>query len=82
MSATGLTVRYVVTSGDAHHLYLEDWLEEETFAATKFFMTGVKFPTTRNGKKLLAKPQHKVRIELVSLLLNPRWRTAPTGSVC
>jgi len=65
MSATGLTVRYVVTSGDAHHLYLEDWLEEETFAATKFFMTGVKFPTTRNGKKLLAKPQHKVRIELI-----------------
>jgi len=62
-TAAGLPIKYVMTSGCWHHLYLEDWIA--AFAEpVKFLMTSAKFPVTRNGTKLLADEAMKARIEV------------------
>ena len=61
-----LKIKYIMSSGCWHHLYLEDWINafEEP---VKFLMTSAKFPETRNGQKLLSIPEMKARLELYDL---------------
>lgn len=59
---TGLPLSLIVSSGDAHHMALRDWLV--AFPDTQFVMSGLKFPKTRNGKELLSIPEYANRIEL------------------
>jgi hypothetical protein len=59
----GLKVTIIVASGDFHHLSMKMWLE--AFPETKFIHSALKFPTTRNGKDILANETWKKQIELV-----------------
>lgn len=61
---TGLSLTLIVSSGDAHHMALRDWLE--AFPQTQFVMSGLKFPRTRNGKSILANEDYANRIELAT----------------
>ena len=60
---TGKKLVVVMSSGDWHHMFVRWWLE--AFPSTKFVMSGLKFPTTRNGTAVLANPIFKKQIELV-----------------
>ena len=60
---TGKKLVVVMSSGDWHHMFVKWWLE--AFPSTKFVMSGLKFPTTRNGTAVLANPVFKKQIELV-----------------
>lgn len=60
---TGLNLFKIVGSGDFHHMALKFWLE--AFPQVLVVQSGLKFPTTRNGKEILANPDFKKRIELV-----------------
>ena len=60
---TGLELTVIVTSGDMHHLSMTEWLE--AYPKAKFIHSALKFPTTRNGQKILAEPKFKDCIELV-----------------
>ena len=62
-AASGLTIKYIMSSGCWHHLYLEDWMAAFPLPVS-FLMTSAKFPETRNGQKLLAAPDTKGRIEV------------------
>lgn len=58
----GLTVRVIATSGDFHHLSMKGWLD--AFPDVTFIHSDLKFPTTRNGKEILANESYKKRIIL------------------
>ncbi|KAL3918932.1 MAG: hypothetical protein SGILL_004008 [Bacillariaceae sp.] len=60
---TGLRLTVIVTSGDFHHMSLTSWLE--AYPNAKFIHSALKFPTTRNGKEILANEAWKKQIELV-----------------
>lgn len=59
---TGLKLTLIVGSGDQHHMALKSWLEE--FPDVKIIQSGLKFPTTANGKEILANEEWKSRITL------------------
>lgn len=61
---TGLSLSLIVSSGDAHHMALRDWLV--AFPNTQFVMPGLKFPKTRNGKEILGVKSYADRIELAN----------------
>jgi len=52
---TGLEVRYVLSTGGGHHLYLRHWHDE--FATAKVLLPPVRIPRTNNGKELMALPR-------------------------
>lgn len=60
---TGLKLTIIVSSGDFHHMSMKAWLK--AFPDTKFIHSALKFPTTRNGKEILANETWKKQIELV-----------------
>ncbi|CAB9517999.1 expressed unknown protein [Seminavis robusta] len=61
--ASGLKLELIVGSGDFHHMAMADWLKE--FPDVKIVHSALKFPTTRNGKKILENEEWKARLELV-----------------
>lgn len=60
--ASGLKVKYIMTSGCWHHLYLDQWLA--SFPDAQFLFPKAKFPETRNGKQVLADQAKAARVLL------------------
>jgi hypothetical protein len=58
----GLALKLIVTSGDFHHMSMSGWLD--AFPEAIFVHSALKFPTTRNGKEILANKKYKKRIIL------------------
>lgn len=58
----GLKLKMIVSSGDFHHMSMKGWLD--AFPHTTFVQSGLKFPTTRNGKEILANQAYSKRIIL------------------
>lgn len=58
----GLKLQVVVTSGDFHHMSMVGWLD--AYPEATFIHSGLKFPSTRNGKNILANESYKSRIIL------------------
>lgn len=61
-SAKGLKIREIITSGDFHHMSMKGWLD--AYPEATFYHSNLKFPTTRNGKEILANEDYKKRIVL------------------
>ena len=59
---TGLKLQVIVSSGDFHHMAMSGWLD--AYPEATFVHSGLKFPTTRNGKNILANESYKNRIVL------------------
>ena len=60
---SGLQVKYVMTSGCWHHLYLDHWLNSLS-PEVKFLFPRAKFPETRNGKSIMSDESKAARILL------------------
>lgn len=59
---TDLKLKVIVTSGDFHHMAMTGWLD--AYPEATFVHSGLKFPGTRNGKKILSNDSYKSRIIL------------------
>jgi hypothetical protein len=59
---TGLAVKYIMTSGCWHHLYLDHWLA--SFPGVQFLFPKAKFPETRNGQAVLSDEAKAARVLL------------------